>query len=341
MEKLIGLIGAGNIAESHVRAIKQFPELKLACVVRRDLEKCKQFTSKYGGKPYTDYRDIFEDGVDIVTVALPHYLHFEVTMTAIKRGCHVLLEKPVALNLDECRKIIKAAKENNVKVMTANCTYMYPGVLKAKEIISSGRLGKFIMGSIISYRFYFTEERPDWFLQKKLAGGGQLFNLGVHRMAVVRSIISVKEVSVKATVGFFQKGCDVEGNGMIFVGYEDETAILIEECGYFEVPQKLNTGMHFVFENGIIGDLTGKMWISDRRGNIEYPELPPEPSGGPYESLYREMLSAINDNREPYPSIIEGSKDVRIILAAYESATTGKQVDLTVKEWDLDNDKEE
>ena len=330
----VGIIGAGAIASPHAEAIGQIPELELVGATRRDQEKCREFAERYGCRPYQNWKDMLEDGLDIAVVALPHHLHFEAAMDALEKGCHVMLEKPAAVSLDQCRAISVAAKNAKRKVMVADIAYHLPGVVKAKEIVSSGRMGRFIMGSIINYRFYFTEDRPSWFLDKEKAGGGMLFNLGVHRMAVVRSMVPGEESAVKASVGFFRQGCEVEGNGMIFVGYPDGTAVVLEECGYPKVPKELNRGMHFTFENGILGEVTGDLWVSDRKGNVERPTLS-SPPGGAYQPLYQEMCSAIREDRDPWPGIVQGAKDVRVILAAYESAETGRQVELVGPEWEV------
>jgi len=331
----VGIIGAGAIASTHAEAIRHIPGLKLVGAARRNMDKCREFARQYRCKPYQSWEDMLEDGLDIAVVALPHYLHFEAAMAAIEKGCHVMLEKPAAMDLDQCRAITAAAQKAGRKVMVADIAYHLPGVIKAREIISSGRMGKFIMGSMINYRFYFAKDRPSWFLEKQKAGGGMLFNLGVHRMAVVRSVVPEEEMVVKASVGFFRQGCEVEGNGMIFIGYPDGTAVVLEECGYLEAPEELNKGMHFTFENGILGDVAGRLWISDKKGNVERPKLSPSLPGGVYQPLYEEMLSAIREDRDPWPGIVQGAKDVRVILAAYESARTGQQVELRGPKWEI------
>ena len=330
----VGIIGAGAIAPPHAEGIKHVEGLKLVGAARRDQEQCRAFAEQYGCRSYQDWRAMIADGIDIAVVALPHHLHFEAARTALEHGCHVMLEKPAALNLAECRAISEAARKSKRKVMVADMAYHNPGILKARQIVASGRMGRFIMGSIINYRFYFTGDRPAWFLKKEKSGGGMLFNLGVHRMAVVRSVVPEEEAVVKASVGFFRKDCEVEGNGMIFIGYPDGTAVTLEECGYLELPEPLNKGMHFTFEDGILGDVAGNMWVSDRNGRIERPELSAPPGGG-YQPLYEALLSAIREDRDPWPGMAQGTKDVRVILAAYESARTGRQVALTGPEWEV------
>ena len=330
----VGIIGAGAIAPPHAEGIKHVEGLKLVGAARRNQEQCRAFAEQYGCMPYQDWRAMIADGIDIAVVALPHHLHFEAAMASLEKGCHVMLEKPAALNLAECRAISEAARKSKRKVMVADLAYHLPGIVEARKILASGRMGRFIMGSIINYRFYFTEDRPAWFLKKEQAGGGMLFNLGVHRMAAIRSVVPEEECVVKASVGFFRKDCEVEGNGMIFIGYPDGAAVTLEECGYLGLPEPLNRGVHFTFEHGILGDVTGDLWVSDGNGLVERPELRSPPGGG-YQPLYEELLSAIREDRDPWPGIAQGAKDVRVILAAYESARTGQQVALTGPEWEI------
>ncbi|MFH1007626.1 MAG: Gfo/Idh/MocA family oxidoreductase [Candidatus Latescibacterota bacterium] len=90
--------------------------------------------------------------------------------------------------------------------------------------------------------------------------------------------------------------------------------------------------MHLTFERGVLGDVTGALWVSDEKGHVECPRLTSPPGGG-YQPVYEELLSAIRADRDPWPGIAQGARDVRVILAAYESARTGRQVDLTDPEW--------
>lgn len=328
----VGIIGLGAIASEHIKAINALRELKLYSVCRRNREKLNKFCREYKVKGFTDYKELLEDGVDIAVIALPHALHYEVGMEALNCGCHLVMEKPFAVTMEQCRNLYKKAKEKNLKIVTADIVYHLPKIRKAREIVKSGKLGRFISAAIINYKdYYFHSQRPRWFLDPKMAGGGQLLNVGVHRVAFIRSIIGNGEKTVKASVGFFEPGHRIEGNGLIFIGYKDSSAAIIEEIGYYKLHSQLDKCSHFNFEKGVI-NLSGKLNIVYKDGSIEYLKIPQEEGSG-YLSHYKQMLSAIKEDRSPYPGAKEGIMDVRIILAAYESAKTGEEVRLDTPDW--------
>lgn len=330
----VGIIGLGAIAPHHIKAINGFEELKLHSVCRRNEKKLNEFCREYKVKGFTNYKDLFEDGVDIAVVALPHALHYEVGMEALNCGCHLVMEKPFAVTMEQCRNLYKKAKEKNLKIVTSDSAYYLPKVRKARKIVKSGKLGKFISAAIIGYKdYYFHPSRPRWFLDPKMAGGGQLLNVGVHRMAFIRAIIGNGEKAVKASVGFFEPGYKVEGNGLIFIGYEDGSAAVIEEIGYYKLHSNLDKCSHFNFEKGVI-NLSRKLNIVYKDGSIEYPKISQEEGSG-YLSHYKQLLTAIEEDRDPYPGAREGIRDVRIILAAYESAKSGREVRLDAPDWKL------
>ena len=233
--------------------------------------------------------------------------------------------------MDQCRELYRRAREKGVRVITADSAYHLPEVVHAKELIRTRKLGRFISGSFINYKNYFTPGRPQWFLRPELAGGGQLINVGVHRIALIRAMVGDGEISVKASVGFFQPHCSVEGNGSIFIGYQDGSAVLLEENGYYAGSKEQQSACHFNFEQGIV-NLGGKLSLVFRDGTVEYPKIPAQ-KGNSYLPVYRKLLSALAENKQPYPSDREGILDVRIILAAYASAREGKEVRLDSPAW--------
>ena len=114
--------------------------------------------------------------------------------------------------------------------------------------------------------------------------------------------------------------------------YESGASMTYEECGYFKPPAELARGLHFVFEHRILGITDGRVWTSDKNGDVTDHQLLPEPEGGPYGALYGEMLKAIKG--EPhYPTLRHGIADIRTALAAYASAEKQDRVNLRNAEW--------
>ena len=332
-EMRVGVIGLGAISHLHIQAIKGCEELKLYSGCSIDKNQLDKFCREHRVKGFTDYRELLEEGVDIVVVAVPHYLHYEIGMKALDCGCHLMMEKPFAIAMEQCRALYRKAKEKGLKVMTADISYYLPEVEKTREIIRSGRLGRFISGSIIHYRDYFTPDRPAWFLSPELAGGGPLLNIGVHRVGLIRALIGSGEIVVKASIGFFQPGVRIEGNGSVFIGYKDGSAVLWEENCYYKITPEMEKCFHLNFENGVINLSNDSVNIIYKDGSVESHKI--DTTKSPYLPHYKEIISAIKEDRKPYPGAEEGIMDVRVILASYESAKTGKEVRLDNTDWDI------
>jgi len=100
----IGFIGIGDILDSHLSALKANLEYKLVSICRRSEEKLRKTAAELGCKGLSDYHDLLADAPDVVLVSLPHGLHCPVTLRAFEAGCHVLVEKPMVVRVEECNR---------------------------------------------------------------------------------------------------------------------------------------------------------------------------------------------------------------------------------------------
>jgi len=333
----LGLIGVGDILEAHLGACRANPEFKLMGICRRSADKLKAQATKLGVKGYSDYRDMLEDRPGVVLVSLPHNLHYPVARDAIEAGCHVLIEKPLAISMTEINELIRMSRSGERAIMVTENSYWLANFRRAGEIVRSGKLGEFLFGNFANHRFYFTDARPRWFLKSETSGGGQFTNIGVHRIAAVRCILGddLEEAMVTASVHRIHPQYDIEAATKAMVSYQGGQAMSYEECGYFEPPDPLPRGLHFVFEKGLLGVAGNGVWTSDKDGRVTEHELPNEPPGGAYGALYGQMLKAIR-GEEHYPTVRHGAKDVRVALAAYASAEQHATIDLRQKNWLID-----
>ncbi len=331
----IGLIGVGDIVDCHLNAIKSNPQYKLTGICRRSAEKLKVQAAELGVKGYLDYHEMLDDKPDVVLISLPHYLHYPVTLDALAAGCHVLVEKPIAVSMKEVNGMISVAEKAGRVIMPTESSYRVSSFRTAREIVQRGELGKLLFGNYTNHRFYFTAERPGWFLKSETSGGGQFMNIGVHRTSAIRCIIGddYEEISVSASIHRIHPEYDIEAAAKILVMYAGGEGISYEEFGYFRPPEEFGAkDLHFVFERGMLGITGDYVWTSDRNGNVIRHEFLSDPAGGAYGALYEQMLKAIN-GEEHYPTIIHGAKDVRIALAAYASAEQNKTIDLQSRQW--------
>lgn len=330
MKLTIGFIGLGNIIERHIGTVAAMPEFDLVAVCDRDEEKLKRRTTELGCKGFTQYRHLLDDGPDVVLIALPHGLHCDATVAALNAGCHVLVEKPMAVSVDECNRMLATAAECGKQLIVTEYASFQPGALLTGEKFRTGRLGRFFTGSIVNERFYFKKERPRWFLDPVMSGGGMFSNVGLHRLAVARACLpGLTPVSVTGSVAYLPK-YKIEACTSAMVKYREGGAMLYEEVGYYPKPEWLNVGLHFVFEQGIV------MWTSDtwgimtRSGKVF--QEPLQAQVPLYTPSYTNLLKAIR-NEAYCPKTWEHATDTAIAQAAYASAREGHQITLTRPPW--------
>lgn len=325
----IGIIGVGNILGSHTQALKANPDFDLVSVCRRSQDKLREAAEQLNAKGFSDYHDLLADPPDVAMISLPHGMHAQVTLEAFEAGCHVLVEKPMAVSVAECNTMLNAAKSYNKHLIVTESAYFYPGPQRTGEKFQAGQLGRFFTGSIINERFYFHEGRPSWFLDPVMSGGGMFANVGLHRLAIAQAALpGLTPISVSGAV-CHAKDYRIEACTSAIVKYKDGGSMLYEEVGYYPKPPWLSVGTHFIFEEGIVS-WSDDTWRMMKR-NGEQVEEPLDPSPG-YAPIYASMLRAVRG--EPYePNARPFAVDTAIAQAAYASSRLNREIDLTSPEW--------
>lgn len=138
-----GIIGSGVFADFHAKGIDRTDDAELIGVCDVVEEKARLLADKYSVEFYcSDYHELINrDDIDAVTIPAPDQLHRQIAIDAMRAGKHVLCEKPMALNIDDCREMIKASKETGMKLMIGQICRYTPSFVKAKELIDKGEIG--------------------------------------------------------------------------------------------------------------------------------------------------------------------------------------------------------
>jgi len=262
-------------------------------------------------------------------VLLPHSLHCPVALDALRAGCHVVVEKPMALDVRECREMIGEAARLRRFLVVADSASSTPGALRTGARFRDGALGRFLAGSVINARFYFEDRRPSWFLDPGRSGGGMFANLGVHRLALARACLpGLGPAAVSATVGELSSR-PVEACTSALVRYHGGGAMHYEEIGYVPRPAWLAAGTHLVFEKGIVGWDDQSWRVQSTEGCTEE-TLPARPVL--YAPLYEQLRSSLRGDGPPVSA--EGNAlDVAVAQAAYASAREGREISLDDPQW--------
>jgi predicted dehydrogenase len=198
-----GLIGCGDISRKRVApAMRDLENGELVAVSRARSELAEEFAREFGARRwYADWRELIADGeVDAVYVATPVNLHAEQAVAALDAGKHVLCEKPMALSVAECDRMIDAARAGGVKLGVAYYRHFYPVVARIKEILAAGEIGRAVLAQVNAFeRFNPAPNHPRrWFVEKAQAGGGPMMDFGCHRIEVLMNLLG----SVTSVHGF-------------------------------------------------------------------------------------------------------------------------------------------
>jgi len=197
------LVGCGDIAKKRVApALRDLENCRFVGVARAKSELAESFARKFDAqKWYGDLNELLADKeVQAVYIATPVYLHCRQSIAAAEAGRHVLCEKPMAMDLAECDRMIAACKASGVKLEIAYYRHFYPIITRLKEIISSGQIGKVVLAQINVFEYSNPPSggARHWFVEKNKAGGGPMFDFGCHRIEVLLNILG----PVKYVTGF-------------------------------------------------------------------------------------------------------------------------------------------
>ena len=261
----LAIVGTGIIVNSHLSAINQLDDVELVALCDVNEEKAKAFSEQCGVPYVLDYKELPEKfDFDAVILNLPHGLHCSAAEFFLDAGKHVLVEKPMANTVEECDKMMAAAKRNDKKLAIAHIQRYIPAIQQAKEIYDSGELGKLCMYTEERCENYFHEGRPKWFLSKKTAGGGIAMNFAAHALDKILTVMGdAKVISVDGACGNFTRDFDVEGHSQIFAKFDNGASACITLNGYAHT----HYNVYFHFTKGALRIVGGKLEINRCDGN--------------------------------------------------------------------------
>lgn len=314
------LIGAGQIAHVHLKALRNSDRSRPAAVADVIEERAQRLCSEYGSAAYTDYkRMVLEQKPDLVIITLPHFLHKEAAVWCADQGCHILLEKPMALNVAECMEINDAAERNNVVVAVGHMQQFLAEYIEAKSIIESGRLGQLVMVNDKRWGNYFQASRPAWFLEKAKSGGGVVINLGSHSIDRIQWLTGSRIAKVKANLTYPGGSTDVEGSAALFLETASGVPVTISLSGYKGVPANET---ELLFTGGFMRIRRGELSIGTD-GTYEPIAVPK--TTDTFMAQLESVLDVLEYGRPLSISGAYGQSVVAAVEAVYRSHETGTE----------------
>lgn len=248
-----GLIGCGDISRRRVApALRDSRLCELVAVSRAKAELAEAFAKEFGARRWcADWQDLLMDyEIDAIYIATPVHLHAEQTIAAAERGKHVLCEKPMALNVAECDRMIDACRSNDVKFGIAYYRHFYPVVWRVKELIDSGELGVPVVVQMNAFEWFNPEPSAarSWLLKKEFSGGGPMFDFGCHRIEVLLDLLGdIRDVKSTLANAFFDR--EVEDTATAIFQFERGTSGTLTVTHAAREPQDT---LDLFFTNGSI-----------------------------------------------------------------------------------------
>lgn len=341
------IIGCGRISPNHLAAAKE-NNLEIVAVCDVDESKMdstiKNFNLSNDTKKYTDYNLMLEnEKLELVAICTESGKHGRMALDFIDAGVNLIIEKPIALSLEEADLIIEKANEKNIKVSACHQNRFNKSVQKIREAVEADRFGK-MMHATAHVRW---NRGKDYYIQAPWRGsweqdGGALMNQCIHNIDLLRWMMGndITEV-VGMTDNLIHDFIDAEDLGMALIKFSNGSYGVIE--GTTNVyPNNLEETLYMFGEKGTIKaggksvNLIEEWQFADQLDDPEdvkekFQENPPNVYGFGHNPLYADVIDSIKNDRQPYVTAIDGRNALELVLAIYKSAAEGKSVKLPLE----------
>ena len=228
----IGAIGLGRAFSIMAPTFARDPRVRLVAGADPRPEARSRFEQDFNAKAFDSSEKLLADPqVHVVYIATPHQFHAADAIAAAKHGKHVLVEKPMALTLDECRRMIAAAREAGVQLIVGHSHSFDAPILRARELIESAALGAVRMITALNYTdFLYRPRRPEEL--DTASGGGVVFNQAAHQVDIVRLLAGAPVRTVRAFTGAWDAARPTEGAYSCQLGFANGVFATLVYSGY-------------------------------------------------------------------------------------------------------------
>lgn len=326
------VIGLGDIAKIHIPILQQLEGVVLAAVCDSDPAKAGEVP---GALFFEDYRELLGSGeVDCVHICLPHHLHVPVAASAMERGIHVFLEKPMGLDLAQSRQLAEAAKaareSRKAKVCLCLQNRLNDTSVRLKELVDSGAYGKVqsIKGIVAWHRpeAYYTSK--PWRGRWAEAGGGVMINQSIHTLDLMQWIGGKVKDLKGSTCQLLDYGIEVEDTASAQMTFENGATGLFYATN--ANGENASVELEVVMEKGwaAIKDHTLQLWENGEKICLVEDEMLEGTKsyyGASHRRLIGDFYKAIKDDTDGYIAAWEGLAAMALIEAVHSSSETGKR----------------
>jgi myo-inositol 2-dehydrogenase/D-chiro-inositol 1-dehydrogenase len=344
----VGLVGSGFVTAIHHEALRHLPGAQTVAVASPSAGHAERFAAERGiPRHFTDFRSLLDlREIDMVVLGLPNDLHCEAACLAAQAGKHVVVEKPMAMNLAECDRMIAACEQAGVMLGYAEELCFAPKYVRLKQLIEEGAFGKV---HLVKQSEKHDGPHASWFFDTRRSGGGVTFDMGCHAIEFFRWLLGASASNGKARIqtAYAQMGTYVHGGkttgddeAMLLLTFEGGAVGLAEES--WTKPGGMDDRAEvFGSEGQAYADLLhgNSLRTFSRRGYGYAVEKAGSTAGWSF-PIYQEIwnygfpqemehfVSCVRSGSEPSENGHDGRAVVEAVCALYESAAQGRRVDL-------------
>jgi len=334
----VALAGCGLISEAHIHAYRQHADrARITVCCDLDPEKAAQRAELAGGaRAVTSFEEVLADpDVDAVEICTPHHLHAELVIAAARAGKQILCQKPLAKTLAECDAMIAAAQAGGVTLFYGETNHTMPAAVELKRAVEQGRIGR-LVGLQATYAHWQGGKylSTAWRYNPHITGGGQLLDGGIHYIDLMLNIGGPIESLTCLTTRFRPE-----------LGGEDTATVNFRFGGGHlgTLFSSQAAGIWFPGASFVAFGIEGVLAIGGPHGalTLHRPDLPDQRSVllEAHEDSFVAMIgryldTVLNGAPNPSPGAV-GRENLRVVLAAYESARLGREVRVDAIEPDL------
>ncbi len=342
-----GIIGCGRIAPNHIEAAKNCGiDIVAICDIVKD--KMIDRSERFGLSQvrfYGDYKQMLaQEDLQLVAICTESGKHASIALDCIAAGCHVIIEKPIALSLSDADAIIEAGRQEGVVVCACHQNRFNKSIKKIREAVDEGRFGRLLHGAAHirwnrGKQYYDQDEwRGTW-----EQDGGVLMNQCIHNIDLLRWMLGDDIDEVFAfTDNLNHPYLETEDLGLALIKFSNGAYGLVEGTSNV-YPSNLEETLYLFGEKGTVKaggksvNLIEEWRFADGQDTAEeiiakYHENPPNVYGFGHTPLYEDVVRAINENRDPYITGEDGRQALELVLAIYKSSSLGTSVKLPLAE---------
>ena len=336
----IGLVGSRFVSTIHAEALKTVPDAEIIAVASPTEAHAREFAQHHAIPHYfTDvYKMLALNEIDMIVIGAPNVFHCEITVAAARAGKHVVVEKPLCMNLAEADRMIDACKKAGVKLMYAEELCFTPKYVRLKALLDEGALGDPIL---LKQSEKHDGPHADHFWDVERSGGGVTMDMGCHAIEFFRWMLGRPKIkSVYAQMGTHLHTDKTKGddNAVIILEFENGVTAVAEESWTRRGGMDDKAEVHGTKGQAYADVLQGNSILTYSTQGVGYAVEKAGNTVGWSFTIYEEIwnygfpqefahfVDCVKNDKQPLVTGEDGRAVLEVIFAAYESAGTGRKV---------------